>query len=368
MRGEVERQRAMLSVVSAEHRIPADHPLRRIKALADAELARLSPVFDQMYAERGRPSVPPERLLKACLLIALYSIRSERQLCEQLQYNLLFQWFLDLDLHVAPFDASTFAKNKERLLRADVARRFFEGVVQQAKAAGLLSAEHFTVDGTLIEAWASLKSFRPKGERPEDRPPPDDPGNPTVNFHGERRSNATHASITDSDALLARKGPGKEAKLAFAGHALMENRHGLCVDILVTRATGTAEREAALTMIRRQRANGIRPRTLGGDKAYDTAAFVAEVRAEGITPHVAPNITRQRDTNLDWRTLRHPGYRVSQRCRKKIEEIWGWGKTIGGLRKTRYRGVQRTGFWAYVVGAAYDLLRIANLMPDTAVA
>lgn len=368
MRGEVERQRVMLSVVSAEHRIPADHPLRRIKALADAELARLSPVFDRMYAERGRPSVPPERLLKACLLIALYSIRSERQLCEQLQYNLLFQWFLDLDLHAAPFDASTFAKNKERLLRADVARLFFEGIVQQAKAARLLSAEHFTVDGTLIEAWASLKSFRPKGERPGDRPPPDDPGNPTVDFHGERRSNATHASITDSDALLTRKGGGKEAKLALAGHVLMENRHGLCVDILVTRATGTAEREAALTMIRRQRRNGIRPRTLGGDKAYDTADFVRDVRAEGITPHVAPNITTRRDSNLDWRTLRHEGYQLSQRCRKKVEEIFGWGKTIGGLRKTRYRGVHRTGFWAYLVGAAYDLLRMANLMPELAVA
>jgi transposase len=301
MRGEVERQRVMLSVVSAEHRIPADHPLRRIKALADAELARLSPVLAQMYAERGRPSVPPERLLKACLLIALYSIRSERQLCEQLQYNLLFQWFLDLDLHTAPFDASTFAKNKERLLRADVARRFFEGIVQQAKAAGLLSAGHFTVDG-------------------------------------------------------------------IAGHVLMENRHGLCVDILVTRATGTAEREAALTMVRRQRRNGIRPRTLGGDKAYDTADFVADVRAEGITPHVAPNITTRRDSNLDWRTLRHEGYKLSQRCRKKVAEIFGWGKSIGGLRKTRYRAVQRTGFWAYLVGAAYDLLRMAKLMPERAVA
>ena len=368
MRGEAERQRTMLSVVSAEHRIPADHPLRRIKAMADAELARLSPVFDRMYAERGRPSVPPERLLKACLLIALYSVRSERQLCEQLQYNLLFQWFLDLDLHTAPFDASTFAKNKERWLRADVARRFFEGVVHQAKAARLLSAEHCTVDGTLIEAWASLKSFRPKGERPENRPPPDDPGNPTVNFHGERRSNATHASITDSDALLARKGNGKEAKLALAGHVLMENRHGLCVDILVTRATGTAEREAALTMVRRQRRNGIRPRTLGADKAYDAADFVADLRAEGITPHVAPNITTRRDSNLDWRTLRQTGYQLSQRCRKKVEEIFGWGKTIGGLRKTRYRGVQRTGFWTYLVGAAYDLLRMARLMPGCAAA
>ncbi len=368
MRGEVERQRMMLSVVSAEHRIPADHPLRRIKALADAELDRLSPVLDRMYADRGRPSVPPERLLKACLLIALYSIRSERQLCEQLQYNLLFQWFLDLSPHEDAFDASTFAKNKERLLGADVARLFFDGIVRQAKAARLLSAEHFTVDGTLIEAWASFKSFRPKGERPEDRPPPDDPGNPTVNFHGERRSNATHASITDSDALLARKGEGKEAKLAFAGHVLMENRHGLCVDILVTRATGTAEPEAALAMVRRQRAHGLRPRTLGGDKAYDTAAFVADVRAEGITPHVAPNITTRRDSNLDWRTLRHPGYQVSQRCRKKIEEIFGWAKTIGGLRKTRYRGLQRTGFWAYLVAAAYDLLRMAKLLPEIATA
>jgi transposase len=368
MRGEVERQRTMLSVVSAEHRIPAEHPVRRIKAMADAELARLSPVFNRMYAARGRPSVPPERLLKACLLIALYSIRSERQLCEQLQYNLLFQWFLDLDPHRPPFDASTFAKNKARLLRADVARLFFAGVVQQAKAARLLSAEHFTVDGTLIEAWASLKSFRPKDERPADRPPPDDPGNPTVNFHGERRSTAPPASSTDCAALLARTGHGKEAKLALAGHVLMENRHGLCVDILVTRATGTAEREAALTMIRRQRRNGIPPRTVGGDKAYDTADFVADLRAEGITPHVAPNITTRRDSNLDWRTLRPEGYKLSQRCRKKVEEIFGWGKTIGGLRKTRYRGVQRTGFWAYLVGAAYDLLRMAKLMPGSAVA
>lgn len=365
MRGEVEQQRTMLSVVSAEHRIPADHPLRRIKALADAELARLSPVFDRMYAERGRPSVPPERLLKACLLIALYSIRSERQLCEQLQYNLLFQWFLDLDAHATAFDASTFAKNKERLLQADVARLFFEGVVQQAKTARLLSAEHFTVDGTLIEAWASVKSFRPKSERPEDRPP-DDPRNPTVNFRGERRSNATHASITDSDALLARKGTGKEAKLAFAGHVLMENRHGLCVDILVTQATGTAEREAALTMVRRQRANGIQPQTVGGDRGFDSADFVTALRTEGITPHIAQNITAYRGSNLDGRTVRHDGYRRSQRCRKKIEEIFGWGKTIGGLRKTRYRGVARTGFWAYVVGAAYDLLRMANLRPEGA--
>jgi len=366
MRGEVERQAPMFTLTTPERRVPKDHPIRRIKALADAELARLSPVFEAMYSERGRPSIPPEVLLKSCLLIALYSVRSERQFCERLQYDLLFRFVLDLGLDENAFDASTFAKNKARLLRADVARRFFEGIVRQAKAAHLLSAEHFTVDGTLIEAWASLKSFRPKDERPGDRPPPDDPGNPTVNFHGERRSNATHASITDSDALLARKGDGKEAKLALAGHVLMENRHGLCVDILVTRATGTAEREAALTMIRRQRRNGIRPRTLGGDKAYDTADFVRDVRAEGITPHVAANITTRRDSNLDWRTLRHAGYKISQRCRKKVEEIFGWSKTIGGLRKTRYRGVERTGFWAYLVGAAYDLLRMAKLQPELA--
>src|SRR2546427_4792811 len=322
MRGTQDRQVSMLALISIEGRIPPDHPLRKIKAMADQELLKLSGVFNRMYSTVGRPSVAPEKILKSLLLIALYSVRSERQFCEQLGYNLLFRWFLDMELMEESFDATVFSKNRERLMEHEVGRLFFEAVVGQARGAGLMSDEHFTVDGTLIEAWASLKSFRPKGERPEDRLPPDDPGNPTVNFHGERRSNATHASITDSEALLARKGQGKEAKLAFAGHALMENRHGLCVDIVVTRATGTAEPEAALTMIRRQRATGIRPRTLGGDKAYDTAAFVADVRAEGITPHVAPNITRQRDTNLDWRTLRHPGYRVSQRCRKKIEEVF----------------------------------------------
>jgi transposase len=368
MRGEVERQRVMLSVVSPEHRIRPDHPLRRIKAMADAELARLSPVFDAMYAERGRRSIPPERLLKACLLIALYSVRSERQLCEQLEYNLLFRWFLDLGMHEEVFDASTFAKNKERLLRADVAGRFFEGIVAQAKVARLLSAEHFTVDGTLIEAWASLKSFRRRDERRGDGPPPDDPGNPTVNFHGERRTNATHVSLTDVEAELARKGDGKEAKLAFAGHVLMENRHGLCVDIAVTRAVSTTEREAGLALVRRARARGLRIRTLGGDKAYDTRAFVHGLRAVGVTPHIAPNITTRRDSLLDWRTLRHPGYQLSQRCRKKIEEIFGWAKAIGGLRKTRYRGVARTGLWAYLVAAAYNLLRMTKLLPAETVA
>jgi transposase len=364
MRGEAERQVPLMTLTTPERRVPQDHPIRRIKQLADTELARLSPVFDTMYSERGRPSIPPEVLLKSCLLIALYSVRSERQFCERLRYDLLFRFFLDLGLDEDAFDASSFAKNKTRLLEADVARLFFEGVVQQAKAGRLLSAEHFTVDGTLLEAWASLKSFRPKDEQPRDRPP-DDPGNPTVNFHGERRSNTTHWSLTDLDALLTRKGKGKEAKLAFSLNVLMENRHGLCVDVSVARATGTAECAEALRMVRRQRGNGFHPKTLGADKAYDTAAFVETVRAEGITPHVAEHITTRRGSNLDGRTTRHPGYALSQRARKRIEEIFGWGKTIGGWRKSRYRGLQRNGLWAYLVAAAYNLIRLVKLMPAT---
>lgn len=363
MRGEVERQAVMLSVVSPEQRIPTSHPLRRIKAIADAELMRLSPIFDAMYAQRGRPSIPPERLLKGCLLIALYSVRSERQLCEQLAYNLLFRWFLDLGMHEEVFDASTFAKNKERLLRADVAAHFFEGVVAQARTAHLLSAEHFSVDGTLIEAWASLKSFRRREEGPGDRRPPDDPGNPSVNFRGESRTNATHVSLTDVEAELARKGPGKEAKLSFGAHVLMENRHGLCVDILVTKAASTTEREGGLALVRRAKARGIRIGTLGGDKGYDTTAFVQGLRGEGVTPHIAQNITAYRGSKIDGRTTRHPGYESSQRCRKRIEEIFGWAKTVGGFRKTRYRGLQRTGLWAYIVAAAYNLTRMARLVP-----
>lgn len=366
MRGEVERQRTMLTLVQPEDRIPADHPIRRIKAVADAELAHLSPVFEGMYAERGRPSIPPERLLKACLLIALYSVRSERQFCEQLQYNLLFQWFLDLRWDEAGFDASTFAKNRERLLQAEVARRFFEGVVAQAKNARLLSAEHFTVDGTLIEAWASLKSFRPRGEQPSDRPPPDDPGNPTVHFHGEKRSNATHVSTTDPEAQLARKGPGKEAKLCFSAHVVMENRNGLCVALSVADANPATERTEAVRLLTGLRRRGFRPTTAGGDKAYDTADYVRDLRALGVAPHVAQNITTRRGSQIDARTTRHAGYAISQRCRKRIEEIFGWGKTIGGLRKTRYRGRKRTALWAYFVGTAYNLLRMAKLLPDLA--
>jgi len=363
MRGEVERQRSMLSVVDAEHCVPEDHPIRRIKTLADAELTRLSPTFDAIYAEGGRPSIPPERLLKALLLIALYSVRSERQLCEQLHYNLLFRFFLGLGMHEPIFDASTFAKNKARLLEADVARHFLAGIVDRAKTARLISTEHFTVDGTLIEAWASLKSFRPRDEAPGDRPPPDDPGNPTVNFRGELRTNQTHASTTDPEARLMRKGAGKEAKLVFAGHALTENRHGLVVDVRVTEATGTAEPEAALAMVDAQQETGMPIATVAGDKAYDRATFVDELRERGVTPHVAQNITAHRGSNVDGRTTRHPGYAVSQRKRKLVEQVFGWGKTVGGLRKTRYRGVARTQFWAQMVASAYDLLRMAKLLP-----
>jgi len=363
MRGEVERQRSMLSVVDAEHCVPEDHPIRRIKTLANAELARLSPTFDAIYAEGGRPSIPPERLLKALLLIALYSVRSERQLCEQLHYNLLFRFFLGLGMHEPIFDASTFAKNKARLLEADVARHFLAGIVDRAKTARLISTEHFTVDGTLIEAWASLKSFRPRDEAPGDRPPPDDPGNPTVNFRGELRTNQTHASTTDPEARLMRKGAGKEAKLVFAGHALTENRHGLVVDVRVTEATGTAEPEAALAMVDAQQETGMPIATVAGDKAYDRATFVDELRERGVTPHVAQNITAHRGSNVDGRTTRHPGYAVSQRKRKLVEQVFGWGKTVGGLRKTRYRGVARTQLWAQMVASAYDLLRMAKLLP-----
>jgi transposase len=367
MRGVAERQRTMLTLVQPEDRIPVDHPIRRIKALAERELQALSAVFDQMYAATGRPSIPPERLLKACLLIALYSVRSERQFCEQLDYNLLFRWFLDLEWDEASFDASTFAKNKQRLLAAAVAQRFFEGLVRQAKRAGLLSAEHFSVDGTLIEAWASLKSVRPRDERPAARRPPEDPGNPTVNFHGERRTNATHVSTTDPTAQLARKGPGKETKLCFSAHVLMENRHGLCVDLQVADANPATERRAAVHMLRRLRRRGFRPATVGADKAYDTREFVATTRALGIAPHVAQYATTvHRRSRIDARTTRHGGYRASQRARKRVEEIFGWMKTVGGLRKTRYRGPERTGLCAYLVASAYNLVRMATLLPAAA--
>jgi transposase len=355
----------MLAFVDVETRIPLDHPLRTIKRLADEALLELSPVFDAMYEADGRPSIPPERLLKASLLISLYSVRSERAFCEELEYHLLFRWFLDMDLVEPSFDASTFSKNRRRLLKHQVARRFFDRVVLAADQRGLLSDEHFTVDGTLIEAAASLKSFRPKDEPPS-QDPPDDAGNPTVNFHGERRRNATHQSTTDPEARLFRKGAGKEAHLAYLGHALMENRNGLLVDFQLTTATGTAEREAAVELVDAASWRGFRPRTLGADKNYDTSACVAELRQRQVTPHVAQNTSGRRSA-IDGRTTRHPGYDVSQRIRKRVEEIFGWMKTVGGFRRTRYRGLERTALAGYLVAAAYNLVRIARLPAPTAV-
>ncbi len=360
MRGRSRVQQPIFHYYHVEDRIPADHPLRQIKAQADAALRALAPVFAAMYSDRGRPSIPPEALLKSQLLIALYSVRSDRLFCEQLAYNLLYRWFLDLEPEAPAFDPSTFSKNRERLLAQDVARRFFDAVVRQARAAGLLSDEHFSVDGTLIEAWASLKSFqRRTGGAGE--PPPDDAGNPTVNFHGERRSNKTHQSTTDPEARLLRHGAGREAKLCFAGHVLMENRHGLCVDLAVTEATGTAERAAAATLLARQARKRVRPATLGADKGYHTRAFIRQLRARGIRPHVAP-ITGKRTPGLDGRTLRHRSFAVSQRCRQRVEEVFGWAKTTGGLRKTRFRGVARTELYALLVGTAYNLLRMSRLV------
>ena len=363
MRGEGRRQRSMLMVIDLEQRVPKEHPLRRIKQLTEAVLEELSAIFDQMYSAVGRPSIPPERLLKASLLMALYTVRSERLFCEQLEYNLLFRWFLDMELDEPSFDHSSFTTNRERLLEHEVAGEFFRGVVEQARVLKLLSSEHFTVDGTLIEAWASLKSFKRKDQKPGDSP--DDPGNPTVNFHGERRSNETHQSTTDPEALLARKGKGKEAKLYYSANALAENRNCLLIDFQVEPADGRAERRAAVAMAD-ERLAGSRRITLGGDKGYDTREFVASCRELKVTPHVAQNLTRPGGSALDARTTRHQGYAVSQWIRKRIEESFGWMKTIGGLRKTRYRGCHRVQMHAYFVGAAYNLLRIARLVPAPA--
>jgi transposase len=350
----------MLAFVDLETRVPLDHPLRTIRYFADEALERLSPLFDELYAEDGRPSIAPERLLKASLLMSLYSVRSERAFCEELDYHLLFRWFLGMDLVEPSFDHSTFSKNRERLLRQHVSRRFFDEVVLQADERGLLSDEHFSVDGTLIEAAASLKSFRPKDEPPP--PPRPDGGSPSnrwVDFHGEKRSNATHQSRTDPDARLCRKGPGKEAKLSYMGQALMENRHGLLLDFQVTTATGTAERDAVPRLIDGARVRGFHPRTLGADKSYDTQECVRALRAKGVTPHVAQN-TAGRRSAIDGRTTSWPGYAVSQRIRRRVEEIFGWMKTVGGLRKTRYRGLERVDFAGYLVATAYNLVRLVD--------
>jgi transposase len=365
MRGNDAQLSGALCLIDIETRVPQDHPLRRIKALADASLKELSPVFDRMYSKIGRPSIPPERLLKATLLMAFYTVRSERLLCEMLEYNLLFRWFLGMDMMEAPFDHSSFSRNRQRLLDHDVASQFFATVVAQAAEKGLMSDEHFTVDGTLIEAWASLKSFRKKGENRDEDPPPDDPGNPTVDFHGEKRSNATHESTTDPEAKLAKKSWGTAAKLSYCGNALMENRSGLLVDIRIDEANGTAERTGALAMID-DSIPGSHRVTVGADKGYDTNDFVAACRERKVTPHIARNTTRNGGSALDGRTIRHSGYQVSQRLRKRVEEIFGWMKTVGNFRKTRYKGKSRNQLAAYLVGAAYNLVRMSNLLPATA--
>lgn len=354
MRGHEDGQDSVWSYIPLEQRVPQDHPLRPMRAMVDAALAELSPQFSQLYARVGRPSIAPERLLRALLLQILYSVRSERLLMEQLDYNLLFRWFVGLQADDPIWDATVFTKNRQRLLDGDIAGAFFDQVVAQARKHGLLSDEHFTVDGTLIEAWASLKSFTRQDGSP---PPPDDPGNPTVNFHGERRSNATHASTTDPEARLFRKGKAHEAKLYYQGHVVMENRSGLAVNGSLTPADGFAERDQGLLMAT-QLPSGA---TLAADKSYDTRDFVHGLRGLAVTPHVAQNTTK-RSSAIDRRTTRHAGYLASQRQRKRIEEIFGWLKTVGLLRKARHRGVARVG-WMFVFGlAVYNLVRMRNLV------
>ncbi len=360
MRGHATGQAMLFSSVSPEARVPATHPLRAVKTIADQVLQKLSRTFTDMYSPVGRPSIPPERLLKAQLVIALFSVRSDRLFCEMLDYNLLFRWFLDMALDEPTFDHSTFSANRDRLLQHAVAQQFFDEVVGYAREADLLSDEHFTVDGTLIAAHASLKSFKPKASPQGPPAPPEDPGNPSVDFHGEKRANATHQSTTDPEARLARKGRGKEAKLSFSGHVLMENRHGLCVELRLAPATGTAERDAAEWMLDRQIHQGVAPTSLGADKGYHATAFVQGLRARHIRPHIA-QVTGRHTPGLDRRTTRHQSYALSQRIRKRVEEIFGWMKTIGGLHKTRFRGVARTELYAHFVGAAYNLLRISRL-------
>jgi transposase/IS5 family transposase len=363
MRGDETEQAAVMLFITPDQKVPQDHPIRAIKPIVDRALASLSPVFNRMYSKRGRPSIPPEHLLKASLLIALYSVRSERQFCERLEYDLLFKWFLDQNIDTPAFDASTFSKNRQRLLVNDVARQFFEAVLAEARQRELLSDEHFTVDGTLLEAWASMKSVQPR----------DSGGgssggfkNPDVDYRGEKRRNETHVSRTDPEAQLMRKGRGKETRLCYAGHVLMENRNGLIVDIDLTQATGRAERESALRMLDRLPRRK-RRLTLGGDKGYDTHDFVAELRQRQVTPHVARNQSGRRSA-IDGRTTSWGGYKVSQRIRKRVEEIFGWVKTVGGGRKLRYVGLARNQLWAGLTAAGYNLVRMIRIERQRVVA
>jgi transposase len=363
MRGADEQPGSMFSYISPEERVPQDHPLRAVRRITDRALERLSPRFGSIYVKFGRPSVPPEKLLRALVLQALYSIRSERQLIEQLDYNILFRWFVGLGMDDAVWSATTFTKNRDRLLSGDIAQAFFAAVLIHADSARLLSDEHFTVDGTLLEAWASHKSFQRKADPTDPSDPPSPGGNPTVDFKGERRTNDTHQSTTDPDARLYKKGRGREARLGYLGHVLMENRTGLIVDALVTPATGTAERDASLVMISR-RPGGHRI-TLGADKAYDTRDHVAELRQLGATPHVAQYASGyRRRSAIDARTTRHPGYGISQRRRKQVEQAFGWMKTIALLRKLRHRGGARVEWIFTFTAAAYNIIRMRRLIGE----
>jgi transposase len=359
MRGGDERSGSLFSYVDLEARVGKDHPLRIIRSVVNEALASLSGEFSALYAFMGRPSIPPEKLLRAMLLQAFYSIRSERQLMERLEFDLLFRWFVGVGVDDAVWDHSTFSKNRDRLLEGDVAAKFMTTVLDQRRVKRLLSADHFSVDGTLVEAWASMKSFRPKDDAGEP-PAPSGGRNREADFHGQTRSNETHASTTDPEARLYRKGPGKEAKLCFMGHALMENRSGLVVDACLTEANGHAERIAALHMIE-PRADRPRPITLGADKAYDAEDFVNELRSMNATPHVAQNASG-RSSAIDGRTTRHAGYAMSQRIRKRIEEAFGWIKVVAGQERTKFRGRERVG-WAFTfAAAAYNLARLPKLM------
>jgi transposase len=367
MRGLDYQQSSAFSYVSPEQRVPGNHPLRPIRKMMEAALVELSPVFDEIYSTTGRPSIAPEKLLRALLLQLLYSVRSERMLMEQLQYNLLFRWFVGMDMDEQVWVPTVYSKNRDRLLAGEIAQALFSQVLDQARAEDLLSDEHFSVDGTLIEAWASQKSFRRKDARTSvDKKDEDDPGNPTVDFHGEIRSNDSHQSSTDPDARLARKSGGHEAKLAYCGNVLIENRNGLVVDTELMRCSGTAEREAAKMMI--GSLQGSAAVTVGADKGYDTQEFVKDLREMNARPHVAQNLKRRGGSAIDGRTVRHMGYKVSQMKRKRIEEVFGWLKTVALLRKTRHRGLLRVGWVFSFAAAAYNLVRMRNLVSSAVLA
>ena len=366
MRGEDRETGTLFSYVDLEARVPRDHPLRPMRALVDDALKDLSPLFEELYASSGRPSIPPERLLRALLLQVLFTVRSERQLMEQLEYNLLYRWFVGLGIDDPVWVPTTFSKNRDRLLEGDVAQAFFDAVLASASGHDLLSSDHFSVDGTLIEAWASQKSFQPrKKSRPNSRQKRRNrersEKNPTVDFRGKGRRNDTHGSTTDPDAMLARS-KGKESKLAYRGHVVVENRNGLVVNARLTRATGTAECDAALEML--EEIPGTHRITAAGDRGYDQRSFVEGCRSLGVTPHVAQNTTN-RSSRIDERTTRHAGYTISQRRRKIVEEVFGWMKTVAGLRKTRHRGRPRVDWVFTFTAAAFNLVRMRTLLAPT---